>query len=92
MDSFLDFVIVIVLAQISIYISRIIIFLLTKQLPPVFRPYMFLVSALFPFYKIIRLVIIQPSQFFKFSVFYFWVIFLIGLLALFITELKKLKK
>ena len=49
MDSFLDFVIVIVLAQISIYISRIIIFLLTKQLPPVFRPYMFLVSALFPF-------------------------------------------
>ncbi len=91
MDSFLDILIVLILAQLTIYFSRILINQLGKYVSPPVKLHLYLIVALFPLFEIIRLLIKYQLQFYRFSFLYFWVIFLAGMLSLFIIESKKSK-
>ncbi len=91
MYDFMSIVIVLILAQFAIYFCYVLSVQLEKIMPKNSRPYVYLLVALVALYQVLKLISKFGLMFYKISVFYFWILFLIGMLVLFVTEKKKIK-
>jgi len=92
MYDFLNIVIVLILAQFAIYFCYILSIQLEKILPAIYRPYAYLFAGLFSLFQILKLLFKFKLMFYKISVVYFWILFLIGMLVLFVKERKKISR
>jgi hypothetical protein len=90
MYDFLNIVIVLILAQFAIYFCYILSIQLEKILPAIYRPYLYLFAGSISFFQILKLALKFKLMFYKTSVLYFWVVFLVGMLVLFVKERKKI--
>ncbi len=91
MYDFLNIVIVLILAQFAIYFCYILSIQLERILPTEYRPFFYLLAGLAALIQVLKVIFKFKLMFYKISVFYFWIIFLIGMLALFVTEKKKIR-
>ena len=92
MYDFLNIVIVLILAQFAIYFCYVISIQLDKVIPNNYRPYVYLLIGCAALYQILKLIVKFGSKFYGVSVFYFWIVFLAGMLVLFVTEKKKIQR
>ena len=86
MNSVQTILITILSLIIAIPISRLLVNQLGKVIAAKIKPYLYLIIAIMPMYEMIRLILNFP-KFYQISFFYFWVIFLVGLLIIFLIEL-----
>ena len=91
MYDIVNFVIILIFAQLAIYFFYILSIQFDKLLAIEFRPYVYLIAGLIALYQVMKFFLKFELQFYKISVFYFWIIFLIGMLVLFFKERKKIQ-
>ena len=92
MFDLLDVIIVLILAQFAVYLCYVISVQLEKVLPKNSKPYVYLLVGLVALCQVLKLISKFGLTFYKISVSYFWIIFLIGMLALFVKEKKKINR
>ncbi|OQX95364.1 hypothetical protein B6I21_05810 [candidate division KSB1 bacterium 4572_119] len=88
MTDLTPYIIIVFALAVALFASRLLVDQIGKLVSKKFKPYFYTVLELIPIYEMIRL-IINYEKFYKILYFYFWVIFLIGLIILFSIELKK---
>ncbi len=87
MHNISPYVIIILSLIIAIPVSRVLVNQIGRFVSDRARPFFYLLIAAIPVYEIIRLAS-TLSGFYKIPYFYFWILFLTGLIILFFIELK----